>query len=123
MSGYALDPSKRIPQYQHRVWRVQDGVLPNSPDWISQTTDGYLQVGADAGAFRFDGVRFVPWPSSIAPNEVDYFGLLPSKSGGFWIGDSHGVTRIRGERVIAHFALPAPLNETSTRPPFWNRSP
>ena len=107
VSGHALDPSKRITQYQHKMWRVQDGILPNAPIWISQSSDGYLQVGASrAGAFRFDGVRFVPWPSSITPNEVDYFGLLPSKSGGFWIGDSHGVTHIKGERVIAHFVLP-----------------
>ena len=107
MSGYALDPSKRITQYQHRVWRVQDGVLPNSPDWISQTTDGYLQVGGHStGVYRFDGVRFVPWSSSLAPNRVASFFFLPSKNGGFWIGDSHGVSRVKRERVIAHFDLP-----------------
>ena len=105
VSGHALDPSKRITQYQHRAWRVQDGLLPKGLYWISQTTDGYLQVGADAGGFRFDGVRFVPWPSSITPNGFDYFSFLPSKTGGFWIGDSHGVSHIKGERVIAHIAL------------------
>jgi ligand-binding sensor domain-containing protein len=107
VNGHALDPGKRITQYQHKMWRVQDGVLPNSPAWISQTTDGYLQVGGDpTGFFRFDGVRFVPWPSSITPNEAHNFSFLPSKSGGFWIGDFHGVSRVKGERVIAHFDLP-----------------
>jgi signal transduction histidine kinase len=106
VNGRALDPSKRITQYQHRSWRMQDGLLPNTPEWVSQTTDGYLQVGAASTAFRFDGVRFVPWSSSIAPNGVVYFSFLPSKTGGFWIGDAHGVTRVKGERVIAHFALP-----------------
>jgi signal transduction histidine kinase/ligand-binding sensor domain-containing protein len=106
VSGHALDPSKRITQYQHKMWRVQDGLLPNSPNWISQTSDGYLQIGASsAGAFRFDGVRFVPWSSSITPKGVTYFISLAAKTGGFWIGDSHGVTHIKGERVIAHFAL------------------
>lgn len=107
MSAHALDPSKRISQYLHKMWRVEDGVLPIAPYWISQTTDGYLQAGGSTtGVFRFDGVRFVPWPSSITPNAFDYFSFLPSKSGGFWIGDSHGVSRVKGERVIAHFDLP-----------------
>jgi signal transduction histidine kinase len=110
MSAHALDPSKRISQYRHKMRRVEDGFLPSAPDWISQTTDGYLQVGAVGGGalgfFRFDGVRFVPWPSSINPNGAGNFSFLASKSGGFWIGDSHGVSRVKGERVIAHFALP-----------------
>ena len=111
VSGHALDPMKRISQYQHKMWRVQDGVLPNAPYSISQTTDGYLQVRTQMGAFRFDGIRFVPWLSSITPNERGYFGLLPAKSGGFWIGDSHGVSRAKGERVIATFALPGTAGE------------
>jgi hypothetical protein len=70
VSALALDPSKRITQYQHKMSRVQGGLLPHAPYWISQTTDGYLQVGGDSsGFFRFDGVRFVPWPSSITPSE------------------------------------------------------
>ena len=105
VSGHALDPGKRISQYQHKAWRVQDGVLPGIPRLISQTTDGYLQVGAEIGSFRFDGVRFVPLPSSITPNQVDNFGLLSAKSGGFWIGDSNGVSRVKGERVVARFPL------------------
>jgi hypothetical protein len=107
MSGHALDPSKRITQYQHKMWRVEDGLLPHAPNWISQTTDGYMQVGGTSTeVFRFDGVRFVPWPSSIIPNGAGYFSFLPSQSGGFSIGDSHGVSRVKGERVIAQFALP-----------------
>jgi signal transduction histidine kinase/ligand-binding sensor domain-containing protein len=106
VKGFALDPNKRLTQYQHRMWRVQDGLLPNDPDWISQTTDGYLQVGGySMGGFRFDGVRFVPWSSSIAPSNgiIDF---LPSKTGGFWITDAKGVTHVEGEREIAHFELP-----------------
>ena len=108
VSGHALDPGKRITQYQHKMWRVQDGLLPKNPNWISQTTDGYLQVGGPSmGTFRFDGVRFVPWSSSIVPsNSVSYFSVLASKSGGYWIGDAQGVTRIKGESAVAHFALP-----------------
>jgi hypothetical protein len=28
---------------------------------IAQTRDGYIWLGTDAGLFRFDGMRFVPW--------------------------------------------------------------
>jgi len=105
VNGLALDPSKRLSQYQHKVWRVQDGFLPNSPDWISQTTDGYLRVGGySMGAFRFDGVRFASRsPLTLSTGGV-YF--LPSKTGGFWISDDYGVSRVKGEHVVAHFDLP-----------------
>ena len=99
----ALDPGKRITQYQHKAWRVQDGLLPSGPLWVSQTADGYLWVGgASMRTFRFDGVRFLPWSSPTAfSNDVRNF--LPDKSGGFWIRDRRSVTHVMGNRVIAHF--------------------
>src|SRR4051812_30570656 len=62
----ALDPQRRLSQYAHSAWRVQDGFFPNNPFWISQTRDGYLWVGGLSGASRFDGVRFTPWSVPIA---------------------------------------------------------
>jgi signal transduction histidine kinase/ligand-binding sensor domain-containing protein len=106
VNGLALDPSKRISQYQHKMWRVQDGLLPKGPGRVWQTTDGYLWagVGSPFPALRFDGVRFVPWsfpvPSSSRVND-----FLAAKSGGFWVGDLGGVTHVNGNRVIAHFDL------------------
>jgi ligand-binding sensor domain-containing protein len=42
-------------------WGQKDGL--NSPViWaIAQDRDGYIWLGTDAGAVRFDGVRFTPW--------------------------------------------------------------
>jgi signal transduction histidine kinase/ligand-binding sensor domain-containing protein len=54
----ALDPSRRISQYAHSAWTIQDGYLPGRPESIAQTTDGYLWIGTEAGLLRFDGVRF-----------------------------------------------------------------
>ena len=101
----ALDSSKLLTQYRHKAWRVQDGFPPSGLEWVSQTTDGYLQLGASfSGAFQFDGVRFIPWSSPIASsNETRNF--LPAKDGGFWIRDRRGVTHVRGKRVVAHFDL------------------
>ena len=45
----SLDPTKRISQYVHTAWRIQDGVLPGLPEAITQTTDGYLWIGTYAG--------------------------------------------------------------------------
>ena len=102
-----LDPSKRLTQYRHSMWRIEDGFFPGSPFWVAQTADGYLWVGSQSiGAFRFDGVRFVPLSSpAISASPIANF--LPSKSGGFWISDSRGIRHVRGDIVISHFDVAA----------------
>jgi len=103
-NGLALDPNKRITQYRHNAWRVQDGMLPNGPEWISQTADGYLLVGSRSiGAFQFDGVRFLP---SLAPASVLHpLNQINARGGGFWVAEARGVTHFIGTRVIAYFDL------------------
>jgi ligand-binding sensor domain-containing protein len=57
-NAYALDPSRTLTQYVHRIWQVQQG-LPQA--WIysiAQTHDGYLWLGTQTGLVKFDGVRF-----------------------------------------------------------------
>jgi len=104
--AHGLDPSKRLTQYRHNVWRVQDGFFPGSPDLVTQTADGYLWVVTWSGVFRFDGVRFVPWspPASIS-NDIYVF--VPAKSGGFWINDGLGLSHIQGNRIVSHINLGA----------------
>ena len=55
----ALDPDRRISQYGHTVWRIQDGAI-SPPTNIAQTTDGFLWITTAQGLMRFDGVRFMP---------------------------------------------------------------
>src|SRR5271165_55005 len=106
--AHGLDPSKRLTQYRHSMWRVQDGFLPSNPSWVSQTADGYLWVGGpSSGAFRFDGVRFIPWPAPALTSSRTYL-FLPAKSGGFWISDAGGVSHVRGNLIVSHFNLDAP---------------
>lgn len=105
--AHGLDPSKRLTQYRHSMWRVQDGFFPGGPSWVSQTADGYLWVATWSGAFRFDGVRFVPWsPPGSASKDTFFF--VPAKSGGFWINDGPGLSHIRGDRIVSHINLAAP---------------
>ena len=56
----ALDSDRRISQYGHTVWRIQDGAI-SPPTNIAQTTDGFIWITTAQGLMRFDGVRFMPW--------------------------------------------------------------
>jgi signal transduction histidine kinase len=102
-NAQALDPDKRLFQYRHKAWRVQDGVLPNSPQWISQSAEGYLLVGIPSmGSYQFDGIRFVPWQPSTS-HVVE--NILPGKGGGFWLIGPAEVLHVQGQRVLSHFEL------------------
>jgi len=56
----ALDPSLDVSQYGHTAWTSRNGFLNGAVYAISQTADGYLWLGAQSGAVRFDGVRAAP---------------------------------------------------------------
>lgn len=91
----ALDPNKRLSQYTHTAWRIQDGDFAGAPNAITQTADGYLWIGTLAGLVRFDGVRFVPWiaPEPKALLSSDIYSLLGARDGSLWIGSGHGLSR------------------------------
>ena len=94
--GYSLDPSRRISQYGHTLWRTQDGLV-NATSLITQTTDGYIWTPTASGLARFDGVNFVPW---MAPRDIPFLlrnfpTLLGANDGSLWIGTSHGLGRLK----------------------------
>ena len=103
-TAYALDPSKRLTQYAHTAWQIQDGFFPNTPFWISQTKDGYLWVGSGSGAFRFDGVRFTPWPAPIASTPLLH--PVSVRAGEFWIATRNELAHVRDNVVISHYDVP-----------------
>jgi signal transduction histidine kinase/ligand-binding sensor domain-containing protein len=98
----ALDPNKRLTQYAHTAWRIQDGFLPNTPFRISQTKDGYLWVAGHSGAWRFDGIRFTPWPAPIA-SSPKY--LVSVRAGEFWIASESEFAHVRDNVVISRYDL------------------
>jgi PAS domain S-box-containing protein len=103
-SLWAVDPSRHISQYRHTAWRIQDGVFSGTPHAITQTTDGYLWIGTEAGLWRFDGVRFVPWTSPdgqlLPSSAIDV--LLGARDGTLWIGTDKGLARLKNERVVSY---------------------
>ena len=102
LAARALDPGKRISQYAHTAWRLQDGAFSGAPNTIGQTRDGYLWIGTDGGLVRFDGVRFAPWspPNGKHLSDPRIFALLGSRDGMLWIGTAVGPVLSTGSDLI-----------------------
>ncbi len=99
---FALDPAMQISQYAHTAWHMQDGVFGGAPHAITQTADGYIWIGTDAGLVRFDGVRFVPWePPPDQRSAISAVNaLLGGRDGTLWIGSTTGLTSLKDDRLI-----------------------
>jgi ligand-binding sensor domain-containing protein/two-component sensor histidine kinase len=84
----ALDPSRTLSQYVHRIWQVQQGLPQASLYAIVQTHDGYLWLGTETGLVRFDGARFTVVDElgglSIAGARITR--LVEDRHGTLWIG-------------------------------------
>jgi signal transduction histidine kinase/ligand-binding sensor domain-containing protein len=101
----ALNPDRKISQYAHSAWRLQDGFFGNPPTSITQTTDGYIWIGTQSGIFRFDGVRFVPWSPAggEALQNSRVLRLLGTSDGSLWIGtDEHGLWRWYNHKLSSY---------------------
>ncbi len=59
----ALDPSRSLTQYLHRIWQVQHGLPRTTITALCQSHDGYLWLGTQTGLIRFDGIKFTEMPS------------------------------------------------------------
>jgi signal transduction histidine kinase/ligand-binding sensor domain-containing protein len=102
--AFALNPERHISQYGHTAWRVQDGFFGAPVRSVTQTTDGYIWVGTEAGLFRFDGVRYVSWSSQQGeqlPSNV-ITALLGARDGSLWIGTDAGLAHWANQRLITY---------------------
>ena len=111
-SVWAVDPSLHISQYGHTAWRVQDGVFSGAPNAITQTADGYLWIGTQAGLLRFDGVRFVLWtaPDGEHLPSSDVTSLLGARDGSLWIGMEGGLSRWDNQELTNYLTEPTRIN-------------
>jgi ligand-binding sensor domain-containing protein len=111
-SVWAVDPTRHISQYAHTAWRIQDGVFSGAPNAISQTTDGYLWIGTQAGLVRFDGVRFVPWtpPDGKHLPSSNVTSLLGARDGSLWIGMEGGLSHWDKRDLTNYLIKPERIN-------------
>jgi len=91
-AAHALDPAKQITQYAHNAWRINDGMLGGAVYDVTQTADGYLWVGTQAGLLRFDGVRFENFPAPDG-HLLATFRLFVARDGSLWVGTNTGLYR------------------------------
>lgn len=103
----ALDPARRISQYGHTAWRIQDGVFNGSPIVITQTTDGYLWIGTNIGLIRFDGVRFTSWSPPAGERLLDsrIISLLGARDGSLWIGTGYSISHWNHGELVNYAQL------------------
>src|SRR6202041_3353447 len=102
----AVDPDRRISQYGHTVWRIQDGAI-SPPTNIAQTTDGFLWITTAGGLLRFDGVRVMPWQPPQGQNlpGTHFSALLGARDGSLWIGTTRGLARWKDGKLRTYTDL------------------
>ena len=102
----ALDPNKRLTQYLHTSWRIQDGSLPAGMYHVTQTSDGFLWLLSLPGdIYRFDGVRVLPWHLPEGASTKITVNLYADHSGGLWVLGRRDVVRLKDGVVTSRFEL------------------
>lgn len=99
----AADLRNVLGDYGLTSWGQKDG-LNSSVIWaIAQDHDGYIWLGTDAGAVRFDGVRFLPWDQIVLakPASVSVRAISVARDGSVFFGfaEPGGVARLRGTEL------------------------
>ncbi len=103
--GQTFTPQKVFGRYQQFVWREEQGLPQNNVIALLRTRDGYLWVGTEGGAARFDGARFTAFDHG---NTKGFKGsvikaLLEDRAGNLWLGaDTGGLNLYQGGR-FNHF--------------------
>jgi signal transduction histidine kinase/CheY-like chemotaxis protein/ligand-binding sensor domain-containing protein len=98
-------PIKTLTQYVHEVWQQEDGLPEDDVTTITQTRDGYIWLGTEAGLVRFDGIRFTVFDQSNTPELTSGFihKLHEGRDGSLWIGtDAGGIYRLQNGKFTAY---------------------
>jgi ligand-binding sensor domain-containing protein len=93
-----------IRELDHAVWTIREGAPPGIAA-LAQSADGVLWVGAQAGLYRFDGVRFeafeLPSSQSLPSLSINVLLALPDSS--LWIGYTlGGASALTHGRVVTY---------------------
>jgi ligand-binding sensor domain-containing protein len=93
-----------MPQYRRDEWDAAKGFPGGRVYAITQTSDGYLWIGAEKGLVRFDGMNFSLMPRADAAPMSNVLGLAADNDGNLWAWMPElSVMRSRGGKM--HDAL------------------
>jgi len=89
---FALDPHKRITQYDIRVYKTEHGLPMNSLKKVFQDSRGYIWIGTQEGLVRFDGVEFKLYDKSQYPGLHSNFicDIAEDSNGNLWLATYGG---------------------------------
>ena len=96
----AIDPARTFSQYNHRVWKIEDGLPQSSVNAVAQTHDGYIWLGTEDGLVRFDGIHFTIFDRAKDPGIRNNFitVLLATDKGDLWAGTDGGLIHFSGNK-------------------------
>lgn len=97
------DPARPISQMRHASWNEASG-LSGSVYSLAQTADGFLWIGTSTGLYRFDGMKFEPYPEFNGEPVTEVGALLPTDDGGLWIGYRDGVAFLKQDVATVYAA-------------------
>lgn len=84
-----LSTAKRVTQYKLDVWQEEQGLKHNSIVALEQSADGYLWLATYSELYRFDGVTFKSYKSSL--NNSQPRCLFQDSRDRMWVGTTHGL--------------------------------
>src|SRR5262249_47509098 len=101
-ASFAETPNAHISQYRHTAWRIEGGYFGGSIWAVTQTKDGYIWVGTEAGLYKFDGVNFVRWRAQSGEElpTSRILDLRAARDGSLWIGTEAGLARLVNNRLM-----------------------
>ncbi len=100
-SARAIPPAVHVTQLVVDTWTTNDGLPQDRVQAITQTRDGLLWVGTEAGLARFDGHRFVVFSPPAFPQlrNEPVTSLFGSRDGALWVGtQSGGLYRVQASQ-------------------------
>ncbi|MCP4152668.1 MAG: response regulator [bacterium] len=101
---FPLDPEKKITQYMHDAWGIEEGLPQITVYKVVQTRDGYLWIATADGLVRFDGKRFKVYEVNNKKGTLDNCvrTLYEDREGKLWIGtDGAGLSILQNGEYTA----------------------
>lgn len=101
--AFALDPSKTLTQYAHRIWGQEEGLFQPTIYSILQSRDGFLWLGTQDSLIRFDGMRFREFDGGRLQHSL-IRALSEDGQGNLWVGSvGSGVAKISPDGAVTAY--------------------